>query len=155
MATYEMVNVDAKPYIYIEKTCGMDPNEIGPEMGQAFGGVMQFMQANGVTSGKEVLAAYYTYDPNTMTFRAGMSVSEADAAKAKGEVQSDVLPAGEVLHFTHKGPYDTLRNSYADMMQYLEANNLQHSVPTWEVYVNDPATTKPEDLITEVYVSLA
>ena len=41
------------------------------------------------------------------------------------------------------------------MVQYLEANDLHHSVPTWEVYVNDPATTKPEDLITEVYVSLA
>lgn len=154
MLTFELTDVEETPYLYEERSCSMDPSDIGAAMGDAFHSVMRFLDGKGIAAG-EVLSVYYTYDPDKMTFRAGFSVSPEDAAKAEGAVKAAATPAGRVLTFTHVGPYSGLRESYAAMMAHMEANGLKIGAPTWEVYVNDPATTPPEKLETKVFVSLA
>ena len=156
MPRYEMVQVEETPYLYEERSCSMDPQDVGANMAEAFRTVDAFVRENGITSAKDVLSAYYTYDPERIIFRAGVSVSAEDAKSQSGSVKADVLPAGEVLHFTHVGPYSTLRDSYGEMMDYLAENKLNVGAPTWEVYVDDPAAGIPEEeLRTEVYVTLA
>lgn len=155
MTEYKMIHVDETPYLYQERTCSMDPQAISAAMGEVFQNVLKFVQDNDISSARHALSVYYTHDPQKMTFRAGFIVSADDAAKAKGDIKSETLPAGEVLHFIHVGPYAKLRVSYGEMMKYLEENNLTIGAPTWEVYVDDPQTTPEEKLRTEVYVTLA
>lgn len=155
MLKFELTEVEETPYLYEERTCGMDPSDISAAMGEAFGTVMRFMGANGIEPAGAPMAVYYTYDPSKMTFRAGFAVSADDLEKAEAAVKGAVTPAGEALTFTHVGPYAELRNSYGVMMKHMEQNNLQLGAPTWEVYLNDPATTAEEQLETAVFVSLA
>lgn len=155
MTTFAMTTVEATPYLYEEHTCGMDPQEVSASMGKTFHSVMDFMIGNGIASGDKALSVYYTYDPNEMTYRAGFTVSAEDAAKAAGDVKAASTPAGEVLSFTHIGPYSGLRDSYGEMMKYVEDNGLKIGAPTWEVYVDDPAKVPESKLRTEVFVTLA
>jgi len=155
MTNFAMTTVEAEPYLYEEHECGMDPQEVSASMGETFRNVMDFMKSNGLTSADKVLSVYHSYDPNRMTYRAGFTVSKEDAAKAKGDVKAATTPAGEVLTFTHVGPYSGLRDSYGEMMRYLEDNGLKIGAPTWEVYVNDPSTVPESALRTDVFVSLA
>lgn len=150
-----MVQVEETPYLYEERTCGMDPKDIGAAMGDVFHSVMAFMKAHGIAPAGQAMSVYYTYDSDKMTFRAGFSVLPEDLAKAEGTVKADVTPAGKVLSFVHTGPYSELRNSYGEMMTYAEQNGLKIRAPAWEVYVNDPATVPEEELRTDVFVSLA
>ena len=152
---FDMVQVEETPYLYEERTCGMDPKDIGAAMGDVFHSVMAFMKAHGIAPAGQAMSVYYTYDPDKMTFRAGFSVLPEDLAKAEGTVKADVTPAGKVLSFVHTGPYSELRNSYGEMMTYAEQNGLKIRAPAWEVYVNDPATVPEEELRTDVFVSLA
>lgn len=154
MLTFELIDVEETPYLYEERSCSMDPADISAAMGEAFHSVMRFLAGKGIPAG-QVLSVYYTYDPDRMTFRAGFSVSPEDVAKAEGAVKAGTTPAGRVLTFTHVGPYAGLRESYAAMMEHLNANGLKLGAPAWEIYVNDPATTPPEELETKVFVSLA
>lgn len=155
MLKFELIEVEELPYLYEEGSCGMDPSDISRAMGEAFQGVMGFLGAKQIAPAGEALSVYYTYDPAKMTFRSGFSVSAEDLGKAEGAVKADVTPAGEVLTFTHVGPYSRLRDSYGEMMKYLERNNLQIGAPTWEVYLNNPDTIPEEQLETKVFVSLA
>jgi effector-binding domain-containing protein len=155
MAEFEVIEVPEKPYLYKEAECSMDPAEISKAMGVTFQAVYDFIQAQGITSAKEALSVYYSYDPNKMRFRAGFTVSPEDAAKAAGEVKADVTPAGRVVHFTHVGPYATLRDAYGEMMGWMQAEGHEMRPPTWEVYVNDPTQVPEAELITEVYTRIA
>ncbi|MEM9617439.1 MAG: GyrI-like domain-containing protein [Pseudomonadota bacterium] len=155
MTEYKMVDVDETSYLFQERTCSMDPQDISATMGEVFQNVFAFVADRKIKSAHRPMSVYSTYDPQKMTFRAGFGVSADDASKADGDVKAATLPAGQVLHFTHVGPYAKLRDSYGEMMKYLEEKNLTVGAPTWEVYVDDPQTTPEEKLRTEVYVSLA
>ncbi len=156
MPDYKMRKMKDIPYLYVERSCSMNPSDISKNMGAAFCTVAEFIGTHGISSIGNALSVYYEYDEKTMKFRAGFIVSSTDAEKAEGEVRGDVLPSGEVLNFIHKGPYAKLRDSYADMMKYLAANSLVVSAPTVEVYLNNPNMVASEDeLETDIYVTVA
>ena len=155
MPEYQTVTLEETPYLYAERSCSMDPAEISNHMGSAFQEVWGFMQANGIAPAGPPMSVYPTYDPDTLSFRSGFPVAQVDLDKAEGGVKADVTPAGRVLHFTHKGPYATLRDDYDLTMQYINENSLTMGAPTWELYVNDPADTPEAELLTECYIALA
>jgi len=156
MPEYKMVKVQEQPYLYNEQSCSMDPSDISKAMEVAFTKVGDVVAKKGIASATDALSVYYTHDEKTMTFRAGFIVSAEDAAKAEGDVKADVLPAGKVLNYVHRGSYATLRVSYGEMMQYLEENNMTVGAPTWEIYIKSPDSGVPEDEFeTDIYVTVA
>ena len=156
MAEYRMVDVEEQPYLYCEGRCSMDPNDISKHMGIAFQTVGELIAKKGIKSATMPLSVYCDYDEQIMSFRAGFLVSAEDAKRAGGDVKSAVLPAGKVLNFIHRGPYAKLRESYGEMMQYLEDNGMTVGAPSWEVYLNEPGTVATEeDLETDIYVAVS
>ncbi len=143
-------------YLYVERSCSMDPNDISQNMGLALGKVAAFIKSHQISSAGNSLSVYYSHDETKMTFRAGFIVSAEDVQKAEGDVLGDRIPAGRVLNFIHRGPYSKLRDSYTDMMNYLESRSLVVAAPTAEIYLNDPGTVASEDeLETDIYVAVA
>lgn len=148
---YKTVELDEQPYLYVAGTAPMDPAAISGAMGQAFATLMAFISAHRVTPLGPPMAVYHDYDPKEMRFRAAMPVVSGDLDKAEGEVGADKLPAGRATHFTHTGPYAELGAAY----EAAEKSGVRLGIPTWEVYVNDPAETPEAELRTEVYSVLA
>lgn len=155
MPNFELTDVEEMPYLYQERSCAMDPQQISAAMGEVFCSVMGFLQKHGIQPASPPLSVYYGYDPETLTFRAGFPVSKDDAAKAEGEIKAAATPAGKALTFTHVGPYAKLRESYGEAMKYIEDNNLKMSAPAWEIYIDDPGTTPEAQLRTNIFMSLA
>lgn len=133
----------------------MDQPLISAAMDRAFAALFAFMKNHSVEPTGAPMAVYLDYDPEQMAFRAGISVSAKDAEKAEGDIKADVTPGGEVHTFTHVGPYATLREAYVAVEGELAKRGKGLGVPTWEVYLNDPATTPPEELRTEVFSVLS
>ena len=71
-------------------------------------------------------------------------------------VDAMALPAGEVAHTTHLGPYDDLPAAYDALRAAVEAEGraLADDAPMWEEYLSPP-DTPPEQTRTEVYWSVA
>lgn len=155
MARYKMIDVAERPYLYTERSCSMDPGDISENMEIAFRTVGELIEEKGIADPGNALSVYYTHDAQTLTFRAGFLVSAEDAERAEGNVKAGVLPAGRVLNFIHRGPYAKLRDSYGEMMEYLEENGMTVGAPTWEIYLNEPDSVASEDeLETDIYVSI-
>ncbi|MBB4301925.1 effector-binding domain-containing protein [Rhodobium orientis] len=152
---FEMTEVSERPYLYVERTTGMDPEEIGAAMGAAFGEVAAFLQEHDIAPTCPPLSAYYDFDPEKLTFRAGFPVAETDLERAAGTIEAGTLPAGRVMTFTHVGPYARLRDSYAELMAHMAENGLEFAGPAWESYVDDPAKVPEDELRTVVYVMVA
>jgi AraC family transcriptional regulator len=86
---------------------------------------------------------------------AGLTVP--DEVPLPAEVVERRLPAGRYARATHVGPYDTLGDSWSRMMgEWLPGSgNRVGAGPSYEVYRNNPADTRPENLRTDLYIPLA
>lgn len=154
MTEFKIVEVEAMPYLYVERTCSMTPEEIATAMGSAFGEVWAFMEKHGVPPAGGALSVYYDYSPDSMAFRAGFTIREKDMGAADGTVKADVTPAGRVVHGVHKGPYSGLQDTYGRMAKFVKAEGVTFKAPTWEVYQNSPDQVPEEQLLTDLYQAL-
>jgi effector-binding domain-containing protein len=55
----------------------------------------------------------------------------------------------------HKGPYETIGTTYADLASWIAANGFEVVGPPEELYYSDPATTAPDDYLTEIRFQVA
>ena len=74
----------------------------------------------------------------------------------EGEVGVQMLAGGEFAVVTHSGPYENLNQTYAALFgQWLPHSGRElRSEPSLEFYLNDPESTDPEDLLTDIYAPL-
>jgi len=65
--------------------------------------------------------------------------------------------AGDYAVYTHQGPYDGLTAAYEKLCgQWIPRSGRKIAdAPCLEEYLNEPESTAPEDLITDIYVPLA
>jgi AraC family transcriptional regulator len=77
--------------------------------------------------------------------------------EGEGEVGIQTVGGGRYAVTTHKGPYENLESSYAELMGGwlpLSGERLGDNL-CFELYLNDPQSTPPEELLTDIYISLA
>ena len=154
MPDFVVEEIGETPYLYAEGESSLEPEAISGEMARCLGTVWHYMDTHGIAPTGPPLAVYHGYDPERLTFRAGISVASEALLSAGDGVKSACTPAGRVVSFTHVGPYATLRDDYAELMAFLEREGLEIGGPTWEVYVDDPGEVPEERLRTKVHVAL-
>lgn len=83
-------------------------------------------------------------------------LSVGPEVKPEGEVGVQTIPAGKHAVFLHKGPYDQLGKTYAEIYgQWLPSSGAKlREAPCFEVYLDDPERTPPEKLRTEICVPI-
>jgi AraC family transcriptional regulator len=136
---------------------------VGPynQIGEAFGRLGQIAGAAGLFDQPErpEMMAIYHDDPDTTaaeTLRsdAGVAVREGQALPdGLGELR---LPAGRYARTTHVGPYDLLGDAWSRFLGgWLPSSGLRIGPGgTFEIYRNDPTTTPPEALLTDLYIAI-
>ncbi len=80
----------------------------------------------------------------------------APSALAEAPVEAATLPGGEYAIITHQGPYEKLEETYAAIMgRWMPASGRDfRDTPWFEMYRNDPATTPPDQLLTDIHIPL-
>lgn len=129
-------------------------------IGDAFGQVFAAAGARGLIGPTTESIGIYYDDPDAtpqdqLRSHAGITVT-GDVDVPEGFELLDV-PGGEYAIGVHRGPYDKLHDSYRWLFsQWLPSSGREPAhQPCHEIYVNDPATTAPADLITHICVPLA
>ena len=75
--------------------------------------------------------------------------------EGEGGIGIQTIPGGEYAVTTHEGPYEKLETTYAELMgQWLPQSGREMNEACFEVYLNDPTSTPPEKLLTDIYLGL-
>jgi len=72
----------------------------------------------------------------------------------EGEVGVKSIEGGKYAIFRLKGPYEKLSDAYRYIyLDWLPRSTIKtRNIPSFEKYLNNPGNTKPEKLLTEIYV---
>ncbi|ETX05336.1 AraC family transcriptional regulator [Candidatus Entotheonella palauensis] len=94
--------------------------------------------------------------PTECRFDAGYILCEGVEVTPEGEVAFQTLPAGRWAVFLHRGSYETMWQTWNVVYRdWLPASGEQlREAPPYEVYLNHPERTKPEDLETEIFIPI-
>lgn len=92
---------------------------------------------------------------DNLRYDASITVGEHVAADGEFGIQS--LAGGEYAIATHRGPYESLGDTYKYLYgEWLSGSGREpRAAPPFEIYRNNPTDTKPEDLLTEIFLPLA
>ena len=101
----------------------------------------------------------YHDDPKVTSpdkLRTDICMEVAPAVCPKGEIGTKKVLEGRFMVALYKGTYQQLGAVYDTLYgKYLPEMGLSlREVPSGEIYLNDPRSTKPEDLLTQIYVAV-
>ncbi|WP_455620938.1 AraC family transcriptional regulator [Parabacteroides sp.] len=101
----------------------------------------------------------YHDDPKVTSpdkLRTDICMEVAPSVCPKGEIGTKKVLEGRFMVALYKGTYQQLGAVYDTLYgKYLPEMGLSlREVPSGEIYLNDPCNTKPEDLLTQIYVAI-
>ncbi len=145
----ESTTINRMPIISITDSTSNDMKEISNKIGKAYKELGAFAGANKLKCSPFPLVITNSY-VGTYCFDAAF-VIEAGKPKPSGRIKAGILPGGKVVKAVYTGPYTRLTYVYNSIMKYIQDNKLTISGRCWEEYLNDPASTPAEKLVTNVY----
>lgn len=131
------------------------------QMPQAMGRVYGWAAQHGLQPAGMPSAVYFT-DPATVPeadalweVRAPVAGDPADLAPDASGCGVKHVAAQKVASTMYRGPYEAIAEAYGSLGQWVAGQGLAMAGPPEELYYSDPATTKPEDYLTEIRVPVA
>ncbi|NOT42962.1 MAG: hypothetical protein HOP13_20990 [Alphaproteobacteria bacterium] len=154
----EVVTVAAKAVIITRANAkAIDNAAISAALGAANQKLLNYGMANELQIGGAPLAITISHSADgDWVFDAAMPLAEKPAkavAEADG-VKVGETYAGRAVKLTHKGPYNTMNDTYARIHAYTKAQGLTEKSVAWEEYVGDPSETEDAELLTNVYIAV-
>ena len=118
------------------------------EMGKAYGEIAMLLGKQRTGPAGLPFAIYHNMDMNDLDVEIGFPVVQP--IRAEGRMKPGALPSGRTAVAVHKGPYDKSEPTYNALMAFIQQSKAEARGLCYEVYLNEPDTTKPEDLLTEI-----
>lgn len=146
----EPAQMNAVPIAVVSETSPADTPSISKAYTDGYAQIMKFMTKNKLHQSGAPLGIDGEMTATSFAFEAGMPIDRADVGAADN-VRIVQSYSGQALKTTHVGPYDTLGKTYAEFHAYLAAHGYTPAGGTFSWYIDDPATTPPDKMRTEIY----
>lgn len=153
--TREVKDVSARNVIYIRLFGDYKMNDYGGTFMRLF----QFVQEQQLPMGEVMPLCIYHDDPKvtpTDKLRTDVCMVMPEDVTPKGDVGFKQIPAGRYAIFLYKGSYEHLQAVYDTIYgkHIPEMECTLRNEPSAERYMNNPVTTAPEELLTEIYIPI-
>ena len=127
------------------------------DVGRTFQKLMAWAGPRGLLGGGATGGTLYLGDQDGASddARAIVGVTVDEDCAGDDVVSIYDVPGGRHAILTHRGPYAQLPQSYNELFAWLPTSGeAPGDAPLFEVYLNDPRSTPPEDLLTEICLPL-
>jgi AraC family transcriptional regulator len=128
-------------------------------IGEAFQRLNERVTAAGLSKPDTQLVGIYHDDPTTTPeekLRSDAAITVSANTNLPSGLTELVIPAGRYAHTIHRGPYLGLGEKWGFLRsEWLpESGEKSGSGMSYEVYRNTPMNAKPNELVTDLYLSL-
>ncbi|KZX17331.1 GyrI-like domain-containing protein [Methanobrevibacter filiformis] len=124
------------------------------DMGILIGKLYTWAELNKINVTGPPFAIYYTLptteSPDDTIYDMGLPLENNEDYTGDDKIQVVDLLEHKVLSGIHKGPYDTIEDSYQKMVDYSIENDYDIIGSPKEIYLNSPYDVAPEDILVEI-----
>jgi len=126
----------------------------------AFGRLYDWISEKGYAPHGPAIAVYYITpgqvpdDQLLWELRSQVSGNEVACGLDAQGFGVKQVGAVQVAAAMHRGPFEKIEETYNAMMAWLAENDYEINGPLEEHYISDPAETPPDELLTEIRVSV-
>lgn len=146
----ELLDRPAQPALVIRTRT---PVEGLPQVvGRAYGAIMQYAGQLGAQPDGAPFVAYHNMDLTDLDMEIGFPF--AQRLTGQGHILAGEIPGGKAAACLHVGPYDQLGAAYAALGEWMQAGGHMPAGVAYEFYLNDPQTTPPAELQTQLVFPL-
>lgn len=117
-------------------------------MGKIYGNIAQYLGKIGEFPAGPPFAAYYNMDMQNLDIEIGFPISKK--LPNKEDIKTREIPSGKFATCLYTGPYSEIEPAYNELFQWIIDNGYEATGIAYEVYLDDPAQTPPEELKTQI-----
>ncbi len=99
------------------------------------------------------LRMLWTMLTSKQPMRIGMAVEAP--VEGDGEIEAVLIESQNCVRTIHRGPYQKVGDTYNEIVDWAEANNVELANHTMENYINDPTTVAKEDIETLILIPVS
>jgi len=149
-----VLRLEAQAYIGIQRTC--DIKKLGEVMKEDFETLFDFMQKHHISQDRVPFSIYNTFDIFKGTTNYVACIPYDSDIELEDTWTRGKLEVQEVLKTTHKGRYAHLGNGWMTAMNFARLKKIKTSKKPvgYEFYPNNPVSTIPQELRTEICLPL-
>jgi effector-binding domain-containing protein len=123
---------------------------VGSALQAGFGEIVQALGRSGVEPNAAPFVIYHEVIDEDTEGDIEMCIPVAGAVEPTDNVYVAELAGGPAAVTVHHGPYQELAPAYHTLTGWIQEHGHEVRAAPREVYLNDPTTTLPEDLLTEI-----
>jgi len=149
---YDVEITQGSPQLVAATRFDTNLREIGADIATGFGTLMRGIDQEGLAPAGAPLIVYHTAI-DEMTdggVEVELCVPIGSELVGSGEVYSRELEGGPMATTIHNGPYEQVGPAYHTLTGWISEHGHEITGPPRETYLNDPQTTAPEHLRTQV-----
>jgi len=127
-------------------------SEIPKVLGEGYGKIVMYLQSIGMHPTGMPYTAYFNMDMNNLDIELGIPVEKA--FEGSEDVKSGEIVAGSYAVTVYTGPYGELEPAYKALGDWMGERGHVPVGVAYEIYMNDPGETPPEELMTKIMFPL-
>ncbi|MET0426422.1 MAG: AraC family transcriptional regulator [Actinoplanes sp.] len=113
-------------------------DEIAGALAECLPAVLGYAQQEGLAITGPPFARYPEVGMGALVIEGGVPIAEPPATPLSDGIEALTIPAGRAAVAIHRGPYDSLPESYQEIEKWLRDQQLSAAGAPWETYLTDP-----------------
>ena len=145
----EVTNQTSERAVAIKKT-SVTMENISTVATEGLGNIFAYLAKQGAQIAGAPYLAYSNGNADFSFFDVELGIPVAGEAEVGGEFFMSRNCEGKAVCAMHKGAYKDIEVVYVALMEYLAQNSLESTGVYYDYYINDPADTPENELLTKV-----
>jgi effector-binding domain-containing protein len=148
----QLVRVEAADILFIRDGSALTAERAAPHLTEAHSEIFSLLAESGMAVLGPPMVIVRGGSGQRKVVEAAVPASLPPGLEPPGDIRSGRSPAGLAAHTEHRGPYGDLAATHERLAAWIAAHGLTAGDVAWELYLDNPADTPPDERVTQLFV---